>query len=199
MTESLANPQLPNGSSVAINPIESVSIGDSHVWRDNLARAYFSFGENVNGFLLFDISSIPPGSSIVSMHLLCSLEGAPFGSPLVEVYYSADDNWTRGTATPGSLSLDAVLAGPILFTNMVPTYDFDLNVGAHDWSADVGDGRITLGFKNARSSYSYVYFFGAGIEAGGDDAGPPPILTITYDRPTVTRSTTWGRVKTLFR
>lgn len=194
-----ANPQHPNSSTVVINPIESVSISNSQVWPDNRHRAYFDFGTgNVNGFLLFDISSIPPGSSILSMHLLCSLENAynsPYLDPLVEVYYSADDNWTRATATPGSLSLDALLAGPILFTTWVPTYDFGLNAGAHDWSADLADGRITLGFKNASSTYSYVYFFGA----GDDPVGPAPSLTITYDGPTTTRSVTWGRIKTLFR
>jgi len=185
-----------------LRPIESVSIDAQVVWRDNRVRAYASLdGNHINGFLLFDVTSIPPGSTISSMHLQCSLEpmfGSPYSDPLVNVYYSPDDNWTRATATPGSLSLGALLAGPTAISTWIPSYDFVLDVGAHDWHSDLLDGRITIGFRNSKIptvEESYIYFYGA----DPDPLRPPPQLTISYDGPTATRRPTWGSVKALFR
>jgi len=159
-----------------ITPFESVSISQTGTWPDNRHRAYFS-GDNVNGFLLFDVSQIPDTAQIISMTLRCNLEnafGSPYGNPVVDVYYSGDDNWTRTTATPGSLSLDVLLQDNVPFSSYVPTYDFVLNAAAHDWTADLLDNRICIGFKNDVTYYSYVYFFGA----YGSPVGPPPELTI---------------------
>jgi hypothetical protein len=161
-----------------ITPFESVSISQSQVWQDNRHRAYWSSSLlNVNGFLLFDVTQIPDNAQIVSMTLRCYLEnafGSPYSNPVVDVYYSEDDNWTRMTATPGSLSLDVLLANDIAFTSYVTYYDFTLNVAAHNWSQDLLDNRICIGFKNDVQYYSYVYFFGA----YGSPTGPAPELTI---------------------
>ena len=160
-----------------ITPFESVCISTTNVWQDNRHRAYWS-GENVNGFLLFDVTRIPDGDQIVSMTLLCYLEnafGSPMSNPIVDIYWSDDDNWTRMSATPNSLSLNDLLVNNIPFTSYVPSYTFTLNVAAHNWSQDLLDNRICLGFKNDVNYYSYVYFYGA----YGAPVGPPPVLTIT--------------------
>jgi hypothetical protein len=193
-----SGPIYQSSSLVVLNPIESVSISASQVWQDNRHRAYYEQNlGNVNGFLLFNVSSIPDGSVITSMRLLCYLEdafGSPNSNPTVDVYYSADDNWTRGTATPGSLSLDVLLLGGTAFSTYVPTHTFVLNVNAHNWAADLTDNRVTIGFRNSNNFYSYIYFYGA----GGDPVGPPPELTIEYQQATPVEAVTWGGIKAHF-
>jgi hypothetical protein len=183
---------------VVLNPTESVSLNASQTWQDNRHRAYWSTSLlNVNGFLLFDVSSIPDGAVITDMRLLCYLEnafGSPSSNPVVDVYYSGDDGWTRASATPGSLSLDVLLVDDVAFGSYTPTYEFVLDVGAHNWAGDLADDRICIGFTNDVSYYSYVYFFGA----GGTPQGPAPELTITYETATPVEATTWGAVKSLF-
>ncbi|MGD8394350.1 MAG: hypothetical protein PVF43_02615 [Candidatus Eiseniibacteriota bacterium] len=183
---------------VVLNPIESVSINASQTWQDNRLRAYWSSSLlNVNGFLLFDVTSVPDGAVITDMRLLCYLEnafGSPSSNPVVDLYYSADDGWTRASVTPGSLSLDVLLVDDVPFGGYTPTYEFVLDVSAHDWSGDLADNQICIGFSNDVNYYSYVYFFGA----GGSPAGAPPELTITYETATPVEATTWGAVKSLF-
>jgi hypothetical protein len=151
----------------------------------------------VNGCLLFDVSAIPNSAVITGMSLLCYLEnnfGSPRDNPVVDVYYSGDDGWTRASVGAGSLSLDVLLLGGVLFTNYIPTYDFVLDHTAHDWSGDLLDDRICIGFNNPNSHYSYVYFFGA----GGTPTGPPPELTIDFEEATPVEASTWGAVKAVF-
>lgn len=169
----------PTDEVYVISPFESVSISQSSTWQDNRHRAYWSSSlNNVNGFLLFDVSQIPDNSIIVSMILRCYLEnafGSPSSNPVVDIYWSDDDNWTRSTAVSGGMSLNDLLVDNIPFSSYIPQYDFTLNVAAHNWSIDLLDNRICLGFKNDVTYYSYVYFFGA----YGSPIGPPPELTIT--------------------
>jgi len=182
-----------------VTPFESVSISDQYVWTDNRHRAYFDGSMRVNGFLLFDISGIPDGDTIVGMTLRCYLEeafGSPYSNPVVDVYYSADDGWTRDTMQPGALSLDVLLLNDVPFTTFIPYYDFVLDTGAHDWSGDLADNQICIGFTNDVTYYSYVYFYGA----YGEPAGPPPELTIeTTPGPSPADSQTWAEIKSLFR
>jgi len=182
-----------------VTPTQSVSISLDNVWRDNRHRAYYGEGTgHVNGFLLFDIAGIPDDECIVRMTLRCYLEnayGSPYSSPVVDVYYSADDGWTRYSVGPGALSLDALLVDDVPFTTYVPYHDFVLDVGAHDWSIDQADNQICIGFTNDVSYYSYVYFFGA----YGDPTGPPPELTIETGGPSPADDGTWGEIKALFR
>ena len=161
-----------------ITPFESVSISQTQTWQDNRHRAYYntSLG-NVNGFLLFDVTSIPDDAIITSMTLRCYLEnayGSPAYNPVVDVYYSEDDGWTRYTAVPNGMSLDALLVDDIPFPSYVSYFDFVLDVSAHNWTEDLIDNQICIGFKNDVTYYSYVYFFGA----YGTPTGAPPELTI---------------------
>jgi hypothetical protein len=159
-----------------ISPFESVNTGSS-VWADNRHRAYWNSSTIANGFLLFDVSGIPDGSNIISMTLRCYLEnayGSPSNNPVVDIYYSGDDGWTRYTVSPTSLSHDILLVDDVPFTNYVSYFDFTLDVSAHNWSVDLIDDQICLGFMNDVTHYSYVYFYGA----YGSPVGPAPELTI---------------------
>jgi hypothetical protein len=182
-----------------LTPIESVSINDTQTWQDNRHRAYWSDGLlNVNGFLLFDVSDIPDDECVVGMSLLCYLEnayGSPAYNPVVDVYYSEDDGWTRASATPGSLSLDVLLVDDVPFSVYVPTYTFVFDISGHDWSQDLADNQICIGFTNDVNYYSYVYFFGA----YGDPQGPPPELTIETMAGSPADVTTWGAIKAFYR
>ena len=185
--------------SITLNPIESVSISESNVWPDNRHRAYYNTTPGyINGFLLFDVSAVPDDAVILEMSILCYLEndyGSPNSNPVVDIYYSGDDGWTRDSATPGSLSLDVLLLDDVPFDIYVPTYDFVLDATAHDWAGDLVDDQICLGFTNDVDHYSFVYFFGA----GGSPQGPPPELTIVYDTEVATQASTWSQLKALFR
>jgi hypothetical protein len=190
-----------DGSRYVLNPFESVSMSDEYIWTDNRHRAYVDpAGWHANGFLLFDVSGIPDNSTITGMTLRCYLEDAfnsPHNEPVVDVYYSGDDGWRRDTALPGTLSLDELLLGNVAFHEFVPYYDFTLDVNAHDWSVDLADDQICIGFTNTNELTlpSYVYFIGA----YGDPPGPPPELTIETSNPTPVQQNSWGRVKSLYR
>ena len=169
----------PSDEVYVITPFESVSISSSSTWQDNRHRAYWSTSiTDLYGCLLFDVTQIPDTEIIISMTLKCYLEvgfGSPSANPVVDIYWCPNDNWTRNSATPGSIQLVDLVVNNVPFTTYVPDYTFTINVGAHDWIVDLSDNRITLGFKNDVNYYSYVYFFGA----YGTPTGPPPELTIT--------------------
>ena len=162
----------PSDNTYVISPYESVSVGTS-VWRDNRHRAYWNTSTIANGFLLFDVTAIPDSETIVAMTLKCYLEnayGSPAYNPVVDVYYSEDDGWARATVGAGDLSLDVLLLNDVPFTSYIPEYDFVLDVSAHDWTQDLIDNEICIGFTNDVNYYSYVYFFGA----YGTPTGPAP-------------------------
>ena len=162
-----------------LTAFESVSISATSVWQDNRHRAYYSDSiGSLNGFLLFDLSNIPDNSHILTLSVLCHLEnafGSPSSNPVLRIYRSDDDNWTRNSVSGGQLSLNELLVGDIPFSSYVPTYNFNLDVFAHDWSTDLQDNQLCLGFHNSNYNYSYIYFYGA----YGTPTGPPPELTIT--------------------
>jgi hypothetical protein len=186
-------------TSYLVTPFESVSINQTQVWMDNRHRAYWSTSLlNVNGFLLFDVSGIPDTDQIISMTLRCYLEnayGSPAYGPVVDVYYSADDGWTRNTVAPGQLSLDVLLVNDVPFGAYIPQYDFVLDVGAHDWTGDLLDDQICIGFTNDVDYYSYVYFFGA----YGSPTGPPPELMIETVPFSAVEESSWSGIKALYR
>jgi len=161
-----------------LNPIDSVSTNYASNWADNRHRAYFNTStSNIDGYLLFDFSSIPDNAKIVSMTLRCYLEnayGSPKSGPVVDIHHCNYDGWTRSTALPTSFSLGAKLVDDISFISYTPTFDFTLDVSAHNWSIDLADNELCLGFRNDVNYYSYVYFFGA----YGSPTGQAPELTV---------------------
>ncbi len=165
-------------STYVLTPIESATVSASNVWRDNRHRAYYNTSTGwANGCLLFDVSMIPDNEEITSMTLRCYLEDAyssPRNNPVVDVYWAANDNWTRSSVQAGAVTTDTLLVDSIPFSVYTQYYDFVIDVSAHDWSIDLLDNYITLIFKNDVTYYSYVYFFGA----YGTPTGSPPELTI---------------------
>lgn len=176
-----------NGVSTTITlvAIDSKTISDvSHAnWNDNRFRAYWNSAAQgfVDGFVKFDLSSIPDGATITSMTLRAYHEegfGNPRDNPEVRCYRVGDDSWIRG-ANDSHPGVDEPLTG--IYTgfptaNLVPV-DFLLDVNAADWSTDLLDDQLSLVLRNEAGSvgrYSYVYFYGS-------DASPaPPELIIEY-------------------
>jgi hypothetical protein len=95
--------------------------------------------------------------------------GSPANGPIVNLHHSADDAWTRTTATPAS-----ALPGSIVQANVSafvhPQHVFTIDLHAHDFRADLSDGAITLLVDNVNAAYSYVYFIGHTGSPGGPNA-----------------------------
>ncbi|MHC4899957.1 MAG: hypothetical protein ACYTGW_22935 [Planctomycetota bacterium] len=177
-----------------LNPIDSVSVAPNSttVWRDNRHRAYTGSGTtnqlDIHGLLKFDLTKIPDTAVFTSMKLTCTLEnafGSPRNNPVVNLHYSADDKWTRATATPTSGKLGAILTANQKNFKL-PTHVFTINIAAHNWAIDLKDNFLTLAIDNVNTAYSYVYFFGA----KGTPTGTPPLLEIVTGTGTCNGSAT---------
>ena len=150
-------------------------------WVDNRLRAYWSTSLlNVDGFMKFDLSSIPDGSAITSMKLTTFHEygfGNPAYDPAVRLYRVAADGWSRansGDAHPGlNEALTPLHQGSFPVNDLVP-YVWDIDVNAANWQTDLTDDVLSLAMSNETGIYSYVYWYGS-------DASPaPPQLEVTY-------------------
>jgi len=195
----LAGPALAQ-TTVTLTATDSKSINPAGSnWNDNRFRAYYSSGiDYVDGFVKFDLSSIPDGASIVSMTLRAYHEagfGNPFDNPEVQVYRVADDSWSRSNPADPHPGLNEVLTG--IYTgfpsaDLVPV-DFILDVTAANWSVDLADDTLSLALRNMAGlvgRYSYVYFYGA------DAAPAPPELIVEYTSFTLSSSGTCGGTMT---
>ncbi|MBL7008785.1 MAG: DNRLRE domain-containing protein [Planctomycetes bacterium] len=153
-------------------------------WVDNRLRAYWSSSILfVDGFMKFDLSSIPDGSAITSMKLTTYHEygfGNPASNPEVQIYRVGNDAWSRSNSADPHPGLNEVLtpvhAGAFPVADLVP-YVWDLDVNAASWSGDLLDDTLSLAMRNVAGNagrYSYVYWYGS-------DASPaPPELEVTY-------------------
>lgn len=162
---------------------KTISSNSSSNWNDNRFRAYWSSSSQgfVDGFVKFDLSTIPNTATITAMTLRAYHEegfGNPRDNPEVRCYRVGDDSWARGATDshPGvAESLTGIYTG-FPTANLVPV-DFILDPNAADWSTDLADDRLSLLLRNEAGSvgrYSYVYFYGS-------DASPaPPELIIEY-------------------
>jgi len=175
-----------NETTVVLTATDTKTIASvSHTnWNDNRLRAYFSNATQgfVDGFCKFDFSAIPAGAQISSMSLRTFHEagfGNPSNSPIVRLYRTTDDGWSRGT-TDNHNGVNEILTpihpGPFPSADLTP-YDWTIDVNAVDWSADLADDTFSLVMRNENGNqgiYSYVYWHGS-------DASPaPPQLTIRY-------------------
>ncbi len=151
---------------------------------DNRLRAYWGTGlGSVDGFVKFDLSSIPDGATITSLKLTTFHEqgfGNPSNGPVVSVHRVQSDAWsssTTGDAHPGlAEKLTPSNPGPFPSADLVPV-DWDLDVNAVNWSQDLADDLDALALHNdnaAQSIYSYVYFYNAAPNPA------PPTLTVRY-------------------
>ena len=153
-------------------------------WNDNRFRAYWSSASQgfVDGFVKFDLSSLPSGANITAMTLRTYHEygfGNPHANPEVRVYRVDDDSWKRG-ATNNHPGMNEVLTqthvGPFPVLDLIP-YDWALDVNAANWAVDISDGTLSIGMRNELGGsgiYSYVYWYGS-------DASPaPPELIVEY-------------------
>jgi hypothetical protein len=188
-------------SEIVMNPVDSVSMTGTQVWRENRHRAYQNPGigiEDLVGYLLFDVSSVPDDASITELTLTCYLENAfasPYQTPVVDVHYVGHDRWRRATVAAGELVPGPLLLDDVAFPAYEPSHRFVLPPLLHDWSVDLQDDHITFAFRNDVAHHSYVYFYGA----GGTPEGTPPELRIRYERPVASDAARWGRLKTLYR
>ncbi len=149
------------------------------VWRDNRVRAYTGSGSSpldIHGLLKFDFSKVPDTSKILAVRMVLTLEhkyGSPKSNPVVDVFWSADDKWTRSNASRTSGKPAAKVGWHVIdFTGN--THVFPMDLAAHDFSGDLKDDRVTLGIDNVNPAYSYVYFYGP----AGNPAGPAPYLEV---------------------
>ena len=146
-------------------------------WNDNRVRAYWNI-RSLDGFMKFDLSSIPDSSEIVSMTLTTYHEYGfynPRHDPQVRIYRSEDDSWSRGLMDPhpGLNEVLTPLATDFPAANAVPV-SWTLDVDAVDWSADLLDDTLSLAMRNEKLAYSYVYFHGS------DSAFSAPTLTAEF-------------------
>lgn len=181
-------------TSVTLTATDSKTMASvsSQNWNDNRFRAYWSSTSQgfVDGFVKFDLSTIPDSATITGLTLRAYHEegfGNPNADPEVMVYRVGTDSWSR-SATNSHPGLDEALTG--IYTgfpsaDLVPV-DFVLDVNAANWLDDLSDDTLSLALRNEAGNvgrYSYVYFYGS-------DASPaPPELIVTYlDGPTLTLS-----------
>jgi len=179
---------------VSVNVVDATS---NRVTRNRLA-AYdrdFSVGGvgQIDGFIRFDLSSVPDSSIITALTLTLYAEGAfsaPDGSPHIEVHRSSFDSWARGdSGFPSSFegALTPADMGPFPSVRHTP-YDFVLDTSAIDWSTDLADNLLTLVLVEvSTTSNDRMYFFGSEpVSADGDSntAGPVrdyiPRLSVEY-------------------
>ncbi|MHC4617724.1 MAG: hypothetical protein ACYTEQ_08210 [Planctomycetota bacterium] len=146
-------------------------------WNDNRLRAYYDLTlYHVDGFIKFDLSSIPDAAVITSMTLTTCHEPTRYNDPNVRIYRVADDSWSRASTVDPHPGLDQVLTpGHTSFpdTPLAP-HTWSLDVHAADWTADLADDVLSLGMRNENETYSYVYWY------GGDPSPAPPLLRVTF-------------------
>jgi hypothetical protein len=146
-------------------------------WNDNMLRAYYKVEiDHLDGFMKFDLSSIPDSEEVTSMTLITYYEGPAYENPNVRIYRVGDDSWSRASTVDPHPGLNEVLTpGHTSFpdTPLTP-HTWSLDVGAADWTADLADDVLSLGMRNENETYSYVYWYGS------DPSPAPPLLRVTF-------------------
>lgn len=161
---------------VDISAFDTGSMTSTNTWNDDRLRAYYS-GSHLDGFMKFDLSGLDDSITINSITLTTYHEQGysnPLNDPQVRLYHVTNDSWSRGSSHPG---LDEAVSG--IYSGFPSTsytaFEWDLDVSAFDWSADLFDDTLSLAMRNEKTSYSYVYWHGS------DNQQYAPTLTIDYD------------------
>lgn len=182
-------------------------------------------GDIRRALMRFDLTDIPTGSLITAATLSMQCTRARAGSWPMDLR-RVTTTWTEGPAIgtgleggkPGSIgNLDCTwLYASFTFSSqslwLTPGGDFDTTSattlvagpGAYQWSSPGMVDEIQLWVDSPASNFGWIL---VGDEAGVQtarrfDSGEgalPPILTVEFTPPTPVETTTWGRLKALYR
>jgi fibronectin type III domain protein len=135
------------------------------------------FNSDLRGWAKFSLGTVPSWAVITSMTLTLNAGSVDIGTaptPVLEIWYSSDDGWTRAAIpTPADIAATVVVSGQF-GAGAVGFQNFTINVGARDWSGDVQDRFITLGIRNVNTNYSSNIYYGS----DNNPAGTAPFLTL---------------------
>ena len=142
--------------------------GELYVYEDP------SFPYDIVGWMLFDLSAIPVGSSVDSVQLM-TYAWAVSGVPEIGLRYSTYDAWDRYSLTSAEIPRDLEVSA--LYADVVTAawHTADVDLFAWDIDADVADGWLTLGADNYNDTgYNYAYLYGP------DTVGFEPYIEVEY-------------------
>lgn len=169
--------------SVTLLAVDTESISPAGInYNDNIVRAYNNSPTGViDGFMKFDLSTIPAGATISGMTLTLFHDGGslnPVGAPLVTIFRTSDDNWSRSVPFNAYPGLNEALTVPQVGfpTSDSTSVNWGLNMAAFNSSADLANGYLSLAVHDS-SPNSYVYFYGS------DYFQDAPSLTVAYTVP----------------
>jgi len=174
----VVHPQTTGADTVALTAQDTDSINTlGQNWNDNRLRAYYDLTlYHVDGFMKFDLSSIPDSAVITSMTLTTYYEPDKYSDPNVRIYRVGDDSWSRASTGDPHPGLNEVLTPEHTTfpdTDLAP-HTWPLDVNAADWTMDLLDNVLSLGMRNEKSDYSYIYWYGS------DSSPAPPVLRVTF-------------------
>jgi hypothetical protein len=158
---------------------DSIRMISNQNYADNNVRAYTpvsgDLSDKVDGFMKFDLSSIPDAATITSMRLVTYSMGL-YASPRVRVYRVSGDGWSRASTGDVHPGLDEVLTleHTSFSSESGESHDWVLNVGATTWTGDLLDNTLSLALHNEQSSYSYTYWWGSDLPATA------PVLLVNW-------------------
>ncbi len=167
---------------VKLTAVDSDSIRvNGKNYGDNRVRAYWNSQTSfIDGFVKFDLSSIPDAAVVTSMSLRTwhqSYLGDPTGNPQVRLYRVGNDAWSRATVDPHP-GMDEVLTGiqsGFPSEDLVPV-DWTIDVSAAVWQGDLNDDVLSIAMRNENVGVNgHVYFHGSDVEPA------PPVLTVGYE------------------
>ncbi len=126
------------------------------------------------GALKFDLSKIPDNAKITSIYLVSHHALTPKERPIIELYWSDDDNWTRKTAKGGSCPPKTLLYRTGEVPGRLGSFILPMDSSRHDFSADLKDNVLTLVLRCAK----FVPKKECGVCLGDHKGGGPPTLVI---------------------
>ena len=155
---------------------KTISSASQNNWNDDNLRAYYINADqgSVDGFVKFDLSSIPHGSQVTGLTLHTFITTS-WGPPAVNVYRAASNAWSRGAQDPYPGLAEALMPAPLTnFPN--GAFDWPLDPSNTPWGAVLQSGVLSLSTHNTLTIYSTIYQYGAGDPNG-------PTLTVTFTPP----------------
>jgi Fibronectin type III domain len=160
--------------SVEYNPPPQLSSPDALMEATRDTRLY---NIDLRGWAKFSLGTVPTWAKITSIVLTLTAQQVNIGNtptPVVEIWYSADDGWNRAMIpTANDIHATTVVSGQYP-SGVVGKQNFTLNVGARDWSGDVADRYLTLGIRNVNTNWSSNLY----ASSDNNPAGSSPYITL---------------------